>query len=802
MARPSRPISRDHLAHAGFLFESKACYFMKMNDLPKSLAVVASTDARIYRLYGPVMRKLINEDVTVYAVAPPGKFVSRIEKMGSVFIPWAMDSWSLNPLSNFGYVIALVRIYRRIKPDMVHHFTVKPNVYGAIAAKLSGVPVVFGGVTGLGSAFLPGGLRIRILRTWVWLLCRMAASLSDRVTFQIQRDVDVLLGTSSAKTKALLIPGGSGVDISKFSPDCVSSSDRERIREKLGIEPGTLVAIMVSRLLYDKGVTQYVSTASLVRKRQPNVCFLLVGEPESGNPGSVTEEDLNAWGSEGSIKHVGYYDDIQAMFAIADVVVHPTYYPEGIPRVLIEAIAMGKPIVSTAISGVMEVVEEGVNGILVPPRDVDAMARAIERLLMDADTRRRYGAEGLKKAERLYDDRIVSDRYVAEYRAAWTRRIARRRATHVKESRQCSSVASKTDHGIIESVGSADGLPSVSVIIPARHAEATIGTALDSVLSQDYAGSVEVLVADGSQDEVTAKMVRGYHPSVRLIPNPDRVTSSGFNAALRVANGAIIVRCDAYTVLPPGYVRRAVETLERTGASNVGGWQRPVGTTFFERAVAIAMSTWLGTGGARYRLGGTEGPVDTVYLGVFRREMLETVGGYDPFLRRNQDYELNWRLRERGGTVWFDPDLVAVYRPRGTVWSLAAQYFDYGRWKRVVLRRHPRSLRSRHLAAPLLVLGLVISMFLVLAGFSWLTLVPLTYTSVIVAGGIFLGFQRRDAAAVLVPLVLAVMHVTWGIGFFLPLTDGVREPVGEQTDHGQRDPQGVDGQGEGRGDFR
>ena len=129
---------------------------MKMNDLPKSLAVVASTDARIYRLYGPVMRKLINEDVTVYAVAPPGKFVSRIEKMGSVFIPWAMDSWILNPLSNFGYVIALVRIYRRIKPDMVHHFTVKPNVYGAIAAKLSGVPVVFGGVTGLGERVLAG----------------------------------------------------------------------------------------------------------------------------------------------------------------------------------------------------------------------------------------------------------------------------------------------------------------------------------------------------------------------------------------------------------------------------------------------------------------------------------------------------------------------------------------------------------------------------------------------------------------------------------------------------------------------
>ena len=317
--------------------------------------------------------------------------------------------------------------------------------------------------------------------------------------------------------------------------------------------------------------------------------------------------------------------------------------------------------------------------------------------------------------------------------------------------------------------------PSVSVLLPVRNAEATIGAAIDSVLSQDYEGSVEVIVADGSDTEATSDLVRRRYPTVTLVPNPEQTTGFGLRAAHEAATGEIIVRCDAHSVLPPGYVRRAVSTLERTGAANVGGRQRPVGATFFERAVAMAMTTPLGAGGARYRLGGTEGPVDTVFLGAFRRDALEAVGGVDPAFVRNEDYELNWRLRAGGETVWFDPGLVVDYRPRSTLRDLARQYFDNGRWKRIVARRHPASLLPRHLASPLLLLGLAASPVLAVAGASWVAAAaPLTYILTLILGSLTIGIRHRSYAALLLPLVLATMHLSWGIGCFTPMRTKVR----------------------------
>ncbi len=301
--------------------------------------------------------------------------------------------------------------------------------------------------------------------------------------------------------------------------------------------------------------------------------------------------------------------------------------------------------------------------------------------------------------------------------------------------------------------------PPISVVIPTRNAEATIETALDSIFAQDYEGSIEVIVADGSNTPATAALIGERYPSVRVVPNPERLTGFGANAALRAATRDIIVRSDSHVMFPPEYVRRAVATLTRTGAANVGGRQQSVGTTFFEKAVALAMSTPLGVGDASYRLGGPEGPVDTVFLGTFRREALEAVGGYDGTLARNQDYELNWRLRQRGETVWFDPEIVAYYQPRSTLRKLARQYFDYGRWKSVVLMRHPASLRLRHLAAPLLVLGLAASGLSALIDALWAASLPLVYLFVLTLGAFVVGIRCRAKAAVLLPLVLATMHL-------------------------------------------
>ena len=332
-------------------------------------------------------------------------------------------------------------------------------------------------------------------------------------------------------------------------------------------------------------------------------------------------------------------------------------------------------------------------------------------------------------------------------------------------------------------------MPPVSVIIPARDAEATLACALESVLAQDYAGGFEVIVADGSEGAETGELVRQRFPEARVVPNPGREIPCGLNCALRVARHPIVARCDAGAVLPAGYLTRAVGTLLRTGAVNVGGRQDSVGETWFERAVALATSTPLCAGDARYRIGGAEGPVDTVFLGVFRRD---AVGGFDEAFLRNQDYELNWRLRERGGMVWFDPVLVVGYRPRGSLGGLARQYFDYGRWKRVMLARHPRSLRFRQVAPLLLLAALAVSAGLGAAGgviaagalapavvpttgallLNAAMVSPLGYGLFLFAASIALGLHLRCLEALLLPVVAATIHLAWGAGFFVGVPTG------------------------------
>ena len=318
-------------------------------------------------------------------------------------------------------------------------------------------------------------------------------------------------------------------------------------------------------------------------------------------------------------------------------------------------------------------------------------------------------------------------------------------------------------------------LPGVSVVIPARNAASTIGAALDSIYAQTYRGRVEVVVADGSGDDRTAAVVRDRYPLVLVVPNPCGITPTGLNLGIQAATADIIVRCDAHATLPPDYIDRAVATLLRTGAANVGGRQVPVSDTWFGRAVGLGLTSPLGSGNSRYKVGGAEGPAEHVYLGVFRREALEAVGGFDPALVRNQDYELSWRLRESGRTVWFDPALGARYCPRRNLGQLFTQYFDYGRWKSAMLLRSPRALRPRQLAAPYLVFSLVFSLLLG-AGFpSLLALVaPLGYLLLLAVGSLAVGVRRRDGAALLLPMVLATMHLGWGLGFFLPARPGRR----------------------------
>jgi hypothetical protein len=241
----------------------------------------------------------------------------------------------------------------------------------------------------------------------------------------------------------------------------------------------------------------------------------------------------------------------------------------------------------------------------------------------------------------------------------------------------------------------------------------------------------------------------------------------------------VIARVDGHAMLPPGYLTTAVTALLETGAADVGGVMAAEGVTAFQRAVAWGMTSKAGVGSAAFHTGGGAGPVDSVYLGVYRREAIEQAGGYDEEMLRAEDWDLNYRIRAAGGQIWFTPDLRVSYRPRANVRTLGSQYFHYGRWRRVVIREHPETASFRYLAPPaaagLVALGLAAGVA-GLAGIAagappgvrWLAaglVIPVTYLAGITAVGTVLARRMPAAVRIRVPLVLGVMHLCWGTGF-------------------------------------
>ena len=256
-------------------------------------------------------------------------------------------------------------------------------------------------------------------------------------------------------------------------------------------------------------------------------------------------------------------------------------------------------------------------------------------------------------------------------------------------------------------------------------------------------------------------------PRIRTVRNPNGSgsTPAGLNAALAATRHPVVVRIDGHSLLPREYVRIAVETMRETGADNVGGIMAAEGDSSFEQAVARAMTSRFGVGNASFHTGGEAGEADTVYLGVFRRSALERVGGYDEAFLRAQDWEMNLRIRRTGGLVWFQPQLRVSYRPRSSVRALGRQYFHYGRWRRVVMRRHEGTVNFRYLAPPIALCGVALGAALVAAGVWAGAVLPVGYFAAVVVGSAVEGRGLSPRAWAQLPLVTATMHLSWGAGF-------------------------------------
>ena len=306
---------------------------------------------------------------------------------------------------------------------------------------------------------------------------------------------------------------------------------------------------------------------------------------------------------------------------------------------------------------------------------------------------------------------------------------------------------------------------AVSVILPVLNEEHYLANAVNAILRQDFKGPIEVILAIGPSKDRTLQIAEGLAAAdsrVKIVENPTGRTAAGLNLAIANSIYPIIVRVDGHANIPDDYISIAVELLRTTGAVNVGGVMAAEGHTPFECAVASAMRSPLGVGAAKFHTGGSAGESDTVYLGVFKREAINAIGGFDEHFTRAQDWELNFRLRKNGGKIYFDPRLIVTYRPRRSLAALAKQYFEYGRWRRVVARTHKGTINLRYLAPPFTVLGTVTS--LIGGFFAPLLFIPAAvYGSFLILASLVVGKSMQERFYL--PAILFTMHMSWGIGF-------------------------------------
>ncbi len=338
----------------------------------------------------------------VHIATPDHPRRTEIEQQGLAFHPFPLTRSSASPGSELGSLRALMAVYRVVRPAIVHHVTHKPVLYGSIAARLTGVPAVVNAISGLGYAFVATGWKADLRRRVMLGAYRVAfAHPQCRGIFQNPEDVALFREAGVITAGQYILIPGSGVELDHFVPTPEP--------------PGTPLIVLASRMLWDKGIGEFVEAARLLRSRGIRFRAALVGEPDPGNPRSLTDTQLRAWNDEGIVEWWGRRGDMAAVFASSSIACLPSTYREGVPKVLLEAAACGRPIVTTDAPGCRVVARPEDNGLLVAPGDAAGLAAALERLLKDAPLRARMGARSRVIAEAEFGIQSVVDATLALY---------------------------------------------------------------------------------------------------------------------------------------------------------------------------------------------------------------------------------------------------------------------------------------------------------------------------------------------------------------------------------------------------
>ena len=366
------------------------------------LLLVSNQDRALYRFRLPIACALREHGCEVVLVCPRDEYAHLFEEEGFRVIDWRLSRRSLNPVTEVLAIRQLVHIYRQQAPHAVHHFTIKPNLYGAIAARRAGVPIIMNTWEGLGFIFTPS-LRARALRALLLPLMRRTFRTEKLWTTFVNREnaglFEQLRLTSPERVQ--LFPSV-GVNTDRFTPGEERHTD-------------TPVVLMASRLLWDKGTAEFVEAARLLSQKGVEARFWLCGSPDKGNPRFIPERTLDRWRQEGFVEMLGQRDDMPHLLRQADIAVLPSYH-EGIPTTLLEAAAAGLPLVATDVQGCRLVARDGINGLLVQPRDVTTLVNALQRLLQDEPLRKRFGKASRGIAVEEFSTSVIVDKYLETYR--------------------------------------------------------------------------------------------------------------------------------------------------------------------------------------------------------------------------------------------------------------------------------------------------------------------------------------------------------------------------------------------------
>jgi glycosyltransferase involved in cell wall biosynthesis len=378
------------------------------------LLLFANTDWYLFNFRRSLASALREAGHEVLLLSPPGPYGEQLRALGFDWREAPMDRRSLNPLHEAALLLWLFRLLRAERPDVIHSFTIKCVVYGALAGRLAGVARV-NAVAGMGYVFIGDQLKARVLRPFVRFLMRAALGGDGaRLILQNPDDINLFLRAGLAPQEQIRLIPGSGVNCACFRPPTEPRAERE-----------PPLVLLAARMLWDKGVQEFVDAARALKAQGRNIRFALAGTPDPGNPAAVPEEKLVAWRDLGDVEWLGHVADMPALLAAADIVVLPSYR-EGLPKSLIEAAACARPLIATDVPGSREVIRDGVDGLLVPARESAPLAEAIARLIDDPALARSFGEAARAKALAEFDERKIIDATLAVYREVAPRAEARR----------------------------------------------------------------------------------------------------------------------------------------------------------------------------------------------------------------------------------------------------------------------------------------------------------------------------------------------------------------------------------------